>query len=443
MPNIEREIAVTSTQSALLRFQEHPRATPAARACFTISKEFKIRPQMDADRLRRAVQAIVARHDVMRTRFFERDGRFVAGLEKDPANLMKIERAPDEPSALARAAELAQQPIGVRDPMFRATLIRCGTVSDIVVAKAHHLVVDGYSLGQIVEEIVMAYMGVPLAPVEMDADRYAREFDHVGRPGSFERRDAFLRRLFSEPLPPVPNIGRRAKGLAPNVDIVDCTMGENLLHVVPLADARAVRARAKAAGTTEAAMVIAAFAQTIGAQGGVDDVIVQVPCALRHDRRLANYVNFVASDVPVRARLSAFDTLEGLAVSIGKGVDEAMEFAPFMDANYFGALHDEVVARGSYTSLFVAGMQTVDRWMRGTITTEAQRPNASGELDLGMFKVTPLPDMRRESPCISEIDFRSFPLPDGLGLGLRFDTSGFDAAEAGDVLQEIADRLTA
>jgi hypothetical protein len=60
-----------------------------------------------------------------------------------------------------------------------------------------------------------------------------------------------------------------------------------------------------------------------------------------------------------------------------------------------------------------------------------------------MFKVTPLPDMRRERPCISEMDFRSFPTGDGLGLALTFDRLGYDHAEAEEILREIAERLLA
>jgi acyl transferase domain-containing protein/NADPH:quinone reductase-like Zn-dependent oxidoreductase/NADP-dependent 3-hydroxy acid dehydrogenase YdfG/aryl carrier-like protein len=443
MPNVEREIAVTSTQTALLRFQEHPRATPHARAAFTISKEFKIRPQMDAQRLRRAIETIMARHDIMRTRFFRKSAGFGAYLERTPTEFFTVEEVADEAEAMHRASELAQEIIEISDPMFRITVIRFGEESDLIVAKAHHLVLDGYSLGLILEEVVKAYLGLPLEPSKMGIDEFIRDFDHVGRPGSFERRDAFLRKLFVEPLPEIPNLGRKAKGHLPNVDLIDCHVGAEATLSIAADMQEELRRRAKAAGTTETAMVIAAFAQTIGARGGVDDMILQIPSALRHDRRLENYVNFVASDVPVRVRLSRFDTLEELAVSLGEAVDEATQFAPFMDSNYFGEIHDEVVAKGSYTSLFVVGSRTVDKWTRATASAPLQRPGAAGELDLGMFKVTPLPDMRRQRPCISELDMRSFPTGHGLGLAMAFDRLGYDDAEADDILREVAERLLA
>ncbi|WP_287202571.1 condensation domain-containing protein [Mesorhizobium sp.] len=443
VPNVEREIAVTSTQLGLLRFQEHPDATAHARAAFLVSKEFKIRPQMDAERLRRAIETIMARHEVMRTRFFRKGAGYGAYLERTPTEFFRVEQVADEAEAMERATELAQERIDIEAPMFRVTVIRFGSECDLIVAKAHHLVVDGYSLGLIVEETVKAYLGLPLDPVEMSIDRFIRDFDHVGKPGSFERRDAFLRKVFAEPLPDIPNLGRKAKGRRTNVNLVDCSLGEGVTLSIPGDQQDMLRKRARAAGTTETAMIIAAFAHTIGVRGGVDDMVLQIPAALRHDRRLENYVNFVASDVPVRVRLSRYETLEALAVSIGEGIDEAIQFAPFMDSNYFGDVHDDVVAKGSYTSLFVVGTQTVERWTQATQSAPLQRANATGELDLGMFKVTPLPDMRREKPRTSELDLRTYPSGTGLGLFMTYDLLGYDDAEAHDILREVIERLVA
>lgn len=443
VPNVEREIAVTSTQMALLQFQEHPEATHYARIAFTISKELKIRPQMDTGRLKRAIERIMERHEVMRTRFFQKGTGYGAYLERRPTEFFSVEEVADEAEAMRRARELAQESIDIRAPMFRITILRFGAESDIIVAKAHHLVLDGYSLGLILEESVKAYLDLPLDPVEMGIDQFIRDFDHVGRPGSFAQRDAFLRKVFAEPLPEIPNLGRKAKGQRPNVDLVDCSLGAEVSLSIPRHQQEILRKRAKAAGTTETAMVIAAFAQMIAARGGVDDMILQIPAALRHDRRLENYVNFVASDMPVRVRPSGSETLEALAAALGEQIDEATQFAPFMDSNYFGEIHDDVVAKGSYTALFVVGSRTVDKWTRATQSAPLQRSNATGELDLGMFKVTPLPDMRRERPCISEMDFRSFPTGDGLGLALTFDRLGYDHAEAEEILREIAERLLA
>lgn len=439
-PN-ERRIPITSTQSALLKFQDHPQATRHARAAFTIGKQLRIRPQMDLDRLGRVVETVVRHHEALRTRFCRLPDGFGAYTQVNPPHRLNVERVATEAAALRRAQVIAQDYIDIVDPMFEVTVIRAGAESDIIAVKSHHLVLDGHSLGLILEDVMKAYLGIPLAPVGINVDQYIQMFDHVGKPDLFARRNAFLRRVFTEPLPPIPHIGRKAKGLRPNVDIVDCTTGGEVTMSIPPVDHAAILRRARAAGATEAAMVMAALAQTIGARGGVDDVILQAPCSLRHDGRLQNYVNFVASDVPVRARLSKSKKIEMLAAELGESVNQAIPFAPFMDFNYGGSLHDDIVSKGSYTSLFVVGSRTVDRWSRATISAPLQRPGVAGEIDLVMFKVTPLADMRVQVPRIAELDLRSFPLDGGLGLALAYDGLGYDETEASDILSDVRDCL--
>lgn len=439
LPNAEREIPVTSTQSALLYFQEHPDATPYARAAFSGSKAWIVHPAMDMDRLNRCVEQIRTRHEVMRLRFVRTDPGYGAYLERVPSEIVHIEEVADQAEALQRAKVLSKQWIGIDEPMFRVTLVRFPG-GDLIFAMGHHLVTDGYSIGLFLEETISAYLGLPLPEMHMDIDRFIREYDHVGKPGSIERRDAFLRNLFADP-PPLPNIGRKAKGLRPNVDIVNCATGMEAALMLPPEQEAVINANAKAAGASPMAMLVGAFAQTIGSLGGVDDLIIQVPAALRHSYRLENYANFVASDVPVRLRLAESRNLAQLAATVSESVNAAMEFAPFMDSNYFGDLHDEVVSKGSYTSLFVAGDRTVERWMRQTASAALQDVFAANQIDLGMFKVTPVPDLRDERPAINELDLRRFAVADGLRLTVEYDTLGFTADEADAILREIVARL--
>ena len=437
--NAEREIPVTSTQSALLRFQDHPDATPYARSAFSGSKAWIVHPAMDLDRLNRSAEKIRERHEVMRLRFFRNDPGYGAYLEREPSQIVFTEQADSEAEALQRAKVLAAQWIDIDEAMFRITLIR-SPGGDLIFAMGHHLVTDGYSIGLFLEETISAYLGLPLPEIRMDIDRYIREYDHVGKPGSFERRDAYLRNLFADP-PPLPQIGRKAKGLRPNVDIVDCAAGLEAALMLPPDQEAVINAHARAAGVSPMAMLVGAFAQTIGTLGGVDDLIIQVPAGLRHSYRLENYANFVASDVPVRLRLADAANLAHLAATVSESVNAAMEFAPFMDSNYFGDLHDEVVAQGSYTSLFVAGDRTVERWMRQTASAALQDVFATDQIDLGMFKVTPVPDLRDARPAISELDLRRFAVGAGLRLTIEYDTLGYTADEADGILQDIVSRL--
>ncbi len=433
--NVERTFPATTRQLGILHQLDHPKCSPSMSLTYVIGKEFFVRPQMDVDRLRRAVETVRARHEAMSTRFFRKSDGYGAYLEKEPSELFFVEHVADDEEALKRATELAAETIDVTDPMFRIHVIRCGDEADLLVASAHHLVSDGYSLGLVVEEVVKAYIGLPLPEVEMNIDEFLRDFDHVGDPDSFARREAFMRDLFADP-PPIPNIGRKAKGLKSNVELVEGEPGKDLVTIIPLEQQTRLRERAKAAGTTESAMVVAAYAKAIASLGGVDDVILDVSHAMRQNRRLENYVNCVSSGVPVRLKPYAFEGLDAAACEISRQVDNASQFGPFTDILFGGEFHDEIVRKGSYTVLFFAGDVTANKWTQDTASAPLQRIGAEGEIDMGMAKITPVQNIPREGAVIMELVLRSFVSPDGLGIAVRYDPLGYTEQDAQAVLDE-------
>jgi len=48
-----------------------------------------------------------------------------------------------------------------------------------------------------------------------------------------------------------------------------------------------------------------------------------------------------------------------------------------------------------------------------------------------------------EKPRTSELDLRTYPTGNGLGLFMTYDLLGYDEAEAHDILREVIERLSA
>jgi hypothetical protein len=438
--NMDREIPITTTQRAALARIAQSKDLDNAETVGSLGFAFKISPSLDRARFAKAMDVIVARHDVMRTRFVEQNGAYHAYHERVPSQVFFTEQAAGEAAASERAHELLRESVRVTDNLFKIVVIDTGAGSDVIVAMAHHIGMDGYSLGLIIEEAFQAFLGMELPKIEMDIDRFAAEFDHVGNPESLERRDRFLQEMFADP-PPVPNIGRKAKGLVPNHGRSETENAGRLVGQLSPEQQDKVRERAKASGATEAAMVMAAFADTLSTLGGVDEVILSVPFSRRHSRRLEYYANFVASEIPVRIRPSAFKDVAELAAAITAKVDEASEHAPFIDALWSGELHDSILSQGSYSRLYLAGEITSRRWTENSISGSFQRPDAGGVIEMGPATINFLPGLPEARVHFLEIDLRSLASPDGLTIVMRYDTVGFTPDEAQHFLDEILRRV--
>ncbi|MFG1248509.1 SDR family NAD(P)-dependent oxidoreductase [Xanthobacter flavus] len=440
----EREVPLSLKQGLLLRSFLKPETGHACRAAWTVNRAFRITPRMDLERLRRALRLVEERQEALRSRFvLGDDGRprvFILPPGEPP---LVVEDMPEagETEVEARIAALMDDEMDpFTNPPYRITVLRCGPEGDVVVAHGHHTVFDGWSLGLFVEELFQAFLGIPLPPPEMDVATYVNTFERATDPAFMAERDAYLRSLYAVDPPPVPHFGRRAKGLAPNFDLTQGGPSGEMFAFLSADGQQRLQARARASGVTETALLIAAVAQTVAARGGVDDVMLNVPAAMRTDRRLNGFISWVAGSALLRAPARALPQLETLAASLADQLNRAMPYVPFEYAALDGAVHDEVIAAGSYLALYQTGMQAPDRFARGATTSTLQRQGKSEVLDLGHIKVAPV-SSRLMRYAINEFDLRSFQSTDGLAYRLGFDLTALTPEEGRGLLVEVLDRM--
>ena len=125
---------------------------------------------LDAAALQRAMDAMVARHPILRTAIVAVDGvpeQVVADTGSVPIEQLSLlagpdQRGPDqnEPDRQAEAIALrmALQPFELaRAPLVRAALIRTGLDRQLLVLVLHHIIGDGASLAVLFEELSAVY----------------------------------------------------------------------------------------------------------------------------------------------------------------------------------------------------------------------------------------------------------------------------------------------
>ncbi len=426
--NFDREMPVTYRHDYFIKISESETASPLTKSVFTMSKEFIIRPQTDFSRLQSAVETIVERHEALRRRFVRKeDGSYVSYLEKNQTGdqYVFIENLPDEESARRRAEEIASETINVTDRLLRIHVLRFGEEGDVIVSQAHHIVVDGYSLGLIMEEVVKAYVNLPLPTIGITLDQFYNEYFNDA--DLLEARRKFTEKLYADP-PPVPRFGRAIKGKNPNHYFIDAGVAAHDDQVLGAAPSERLQNVAKQAGCTVAQLVMAAFSKGICKFGEVDEAFISVTHSLRHDSRLEYLVENVAGFIPVRVKAGEDHSLVDVAASIADELNNGLALAPYDIP--FSALLDELVAKGSYADLFLAGEVTSGKWLVNTTSAPLQRPNSEGDVEMGPFKITNLPSQKIQNPALYELLMRSYPTDDGLGFVFQYDNLGLDAQEA-------------
>src|SRR5262245_26562837 len=168
---------------------------------------FWLNGPLDAQALQRAMDAMVARQAVLRTRIVAFDG--MPEQEVADTGTVPIERielpATLEDSARARkaesiAADLASRPFDLAaGPLIRATLIGVGPGRHLFVLVMHHIISDGESMKILINELSAFYRaettGVPasLPPLWMEYGDYTVWQHDVQRGEELDRQMGYWR----------------------------------------------------------------------------------------------------------------------------------------------------------------------------------------------------------------------------------------------------------
>ena len=437
------QLPLALNQRALLRALSHPQTSTAFRQYWIISRAMHVAPQLDIYRLRNAMEQMTHRHEAMRTRFVLRDDSTISALllpVTQPAFF--VESYDDEDSATTRAESLSSQLIDpFTEALFQVYVLRCGGKADLIVAKCHHAVADGYSIGLLVEEMMQAYLGIALAPVTITTREYITEFDLSFDPSAKARRDAYLEQLYAHPAPQLPDL-YGIKPRLPESDGPICHPAREIVASFTQAQSELLRQRTRHIGITPSAMLVAALGQTIAARGRVDDVIMHVPSAMRSDRRLDHYLNWVARDALVRVPASMAVSLEHAASQVSLDLNKHVDMARLTDIYWESDVHDKIIASNSYISRFASGMMTANKWGKGTTSAPMQRVGVdNAEIDMGIVKIKPMSKIIGTEGILNDIDLRSFEGQNGFGLRFAYNVNVFSSTSAQDILRDVIDRM--
>ena len=132
---------------------------------YNVALGLRLDGDLDEGALRRALTAVIRRHENLRTRFPVEDGRPRQEIMPPfDAPLTVLDRSGDL-GAITSAGELgrALRPLALeaidldRGPPLRLTLVRIAPKSAVLVAVLHHAVTDGWSMGVLAREVTGLY----------------------------------------------------------------------------------------------------------------------------------------------------------------------------------------------------------------------------------------------------------------------------------------------
>ncbi|WP_422768944.1 condensation domain-containing protein [Plantactinospora sp. WMMC1484] len=295
-----REVAASMSQRLLWMIDHHR----AGSGCLNYPLLLAVTGSID--HLPAALDAVVARHEALRTTYQRRKGRLLQLIH--PASPVPIvDGGVFSEAALDR--EIAT-PIDARRGVLRVTYWRRGTNDHVLCVNTHHLSTDAVSSSVVTSELLRLLDNDTALPRVAWQYRHALEWQR-------RQRDDAARAYWQAQL-----AGAAALPLAPGSERgqVVFTMGAGA--------AQRLRTVAQQARTTLFTVLLSAYQAALATEFGLDDVCVAAPFANRPRPEMMGTIGLFANLVILRQR-AARRSLPHLVADATRVVAEAREHQHF------------------------------------------------------------------------------------------------------------------
>jgi hypothetical protein len=274
--------------AAQRRMWLHDQLWPGSRMC-VVDFRVELAGPLDVPALVTAFDALLARHQGLRTVFLDIDGeQWQWVLPKAPARTrLRVAEAVDD-----------QQLVLDQAPPVRATLVPAGPDRWVLHLRLHHIVCDGWSIGLIFDDLSRYYTGEAAEPAPRHVDVVVESED--------ERLVSFWRTtLAGVPATTELPVDR------PRPPVLD-EAGDQYTFTWPAELGERVAALAARLAATPFMVLLAAWKAVLFRYGNDDGVVVAAPVAGRTTLAAEGAIGLFTNSVALRSTVDAESTFAGL-----------------------------------------------------------------------------------------------------------------------------------
>lgn len=295
---------------------------------YNLAYGFQLRGPVDPGILKRALALLVARHPVFRTTYSETErGTLRVIHPRMDFEFQHVEAAGlDEAAMLQRLYSDAARPYALQHgPVLRSALYGRSPGEHVLMLTAHHLALDGGSLGLLLQDLQRLYSAVARGeegglgpPPTRDYGEFVQWESQWLASAEAERARAWWSEQLAGCSPALNLPTDRPRPARQSF--------RQHTHLMRLAEplAQSLGALAKAEGTSLYALLLAAFQALLHRHSGQEDLLVGVPFSGRSQQWHSRVVGYLVNTLAVRSRAPADGSFRTFYRDTARTLREAM-----------------------------------------------------------------------------------------------------------------------
>lgn len=317
------EYPLSHGQRGLLFLQDLSPDSPA----YLIARRARLDGSIDLASFRRALDALIARHPILRTTIARSADGAVARVAPEGGECFEyIEASAWDETRFSRALEQHEtRPFDLaRGPLVRVAIFQRSEREFVFSIAIHHLISDFWSLGVMMRDLGALYDAerdgspAPLAPPRLDYSHFVAAQEARDSAPEIERAWSYWTSRLSGDLPAIDLPAARVRPRAPT------HRGSAVSFALDRDLTAGVFQLARTTGTTPFVTLLSAFFALLHRLSGQDDLIVGVPSAGRSRAGYADVLGYFVNSLPIRVDASADLPAGGLIDQVAAAVKGAI-----------------------------------------------------------------------------------------------------------------------
>lgn len=297
---------------------------------YNLPLALRLKGALSVAALQRTLDAIVARHEALRTRFVAEDGeprQVIDGVRPvviEHVDLCDAPAAQREEQLRAALALRAGEPFDLAQALpLRVALFRLAPEEHVLLFVAHHIVSDGWSWHVLCTELAQHYKGfitewpTPLPELPVQYADYAHWRQETLAGGEMDRLLAYWRKQLAGAPEYLDLPGDRPR------PAVQSFRGGTVTTVLSAALTDRLRQAGLREGATLFMTLLASFQVLLARYTRQTDIVVGTPIANRTTAQVENLIGFFVNMLPMRADLSGNPTFRDLLRQVRTAALEA------------------------------------------------------------------------------------------------------------------------
>jgi amino acid adenylation domain-containing protein len=296
---------------------------PEAGALFNNPAALRLRGSLDVSRLRRAVDRLVARHELLRVGFAEGE-RGPEQIEDRHWPRLRLEPWPAGVDGLRpELNRRVAQPLSLHgsSPGADFTLLQLAAADHVLLVNLHHIVADGWSKAVLLDEL-LTLLRDETEGRETELPPAGRFFDHAATQRAYRGTSrygadlAYWTSLLEPPLPALelPSDWPRQAASLRRGGLLELTLDPQ--------QAAQLKARARELNTSLFSVLLAGFFVLVYRNTEQRDLVVGVPFACRSGGDFERTVGPFVNALPIRLQIDAEASFSHLAGQVKRAVLE-------------------------------------------------------------------------------------------------------------------------